>query len=195
MKRVICVKSGQKNCFARKVSSIMSTVFLAGVLLAAAATCFYSPVCSAETVCPWARIVKENVPLYADVNCDKTVFILEKSYYVEIVEESDKTFLVSVMQNDAGFPQILGYVRKIEVERCTVAPITPVYPTVKLIVTADSAQLKLSPLPSAENVIAAINTQSISYYGKVNNYGITWYYVYCGGKFGYVQSDSVSARK
>lgn len=163
-------------------------ILLAAVLL----NCSSALPSYAETVCPWARIVSDNVPLYADESCSKTVFILEKSYYVEITEELDKTYLVSVMRNEAGFPQIVGYVRKAETERCRVEPIAPYYPTVKVIVTADSAQLKLSPLPSAENVVAAINTQYLSYYGQINNYGITWYYVYYGGKFGYVQNDSVS---
>ncbi len=193
MKQSCQCNSGNKHNFKTAVILIITAVICCMILLSLTASLIFIPKAQAETVCKWARIVSENVPLYADESCNKTVFLLEKSYYVEILEELDKTYLVAVMQNEAGFPQIVGYVRKIESERCTVAPLTPYYPTVKLLVTADSAQLKLSPLPSAENVIAAINTQSLSYYGKVNNYGITWYYVYYGGKFGYVESDSVSA--
>lgn len=146
----------------------------------------------ADTVYGWARIVKDSVNLFADENCEKTMFILEKSYYVEILQELDRVYMVEVMQNKAGFPSILGYVRKIEVTPTEVAPISPIYPTEQLYVTADSAPLKLLPTPSAENVIVATTTQKLSYYGKLTHYGKSWYYVCCGGKFGYVEVSNVS---
>lgn len=154
--------------------------------------CFAPPVNAyAETTYYWARIVKDNVNLYATDELDKVIFVLEKSYYVEILTEQDNKLFVSVMSNGDGFPTVCGYVRKIEVELCEVPPLSPVYPTVKLTVTADSAQLKLLPLPSSENVVAAVNSQKLSYYGRVNSYGTTWYYVYVGGKFGYVEKSAV----
>lgn len=146
----------------------------------------------ADTVYGWARIVKDSVNLYADENCDKTMFILEKSYYVEILEELDRVYMVQVMENKTGFPSLLGYVRKIEVTPTEVAPLTPLYPTEQLHVTADSAPLKLLPTPSSENVIVATTTQKLSYYGKLTYYGKNWYYVCCGGKFGYVDANNVS---
>lgn len=146
----------------------------------------------AETPYTWARVTKDSVNLYATETLEKVMFVLEKSYYVEIISEQDDSLFVSVMNNAADFPTVCGYVRKIEVELVDVPPIAPIYPTVKLTVTGDSAQLKLLPLPSAENVLAAVNSQQLSYYGKVNYYGTIWYYVYVGGKFGYVEKANVT---
>ena len=139
----------------------------------------------------WARIVKDSVYLYAEEESSKQMFILEKSYYVRILDEGDKMLHVSVMQNEPNFPQITGYVRRADVELTSSAPATPYYPTVRLTVTADSAALRLSPSTNASNVITATNTQKVSYYGKLEN-GRSWYYVCFGDKFGYVDVNSVS---
>lgn len=140
----------------------------------------------------WARIVKDNVYLYAEQESSKQMFMLEKSYYVQILDVSDNMLHVSVMQNEANFPQITGYIKRTDAELCTVAPLTPYYPTVRLTVTADSAALRLSPSTSADVVITATNTQKVSYYGKLEN-DKKWYYVCFGDKFGYVDVNSVSA--
>ena len=140
----------------------------------------------------WARIVKDYVYIYAEQDLNKQMFILEKSYYVEILESGENVLHVSVMQNETNFPQITGYVKRTDVELCAVAPLTPYYPTVRLTVTADSAVLRLSPSTSASFVITATNTQKVSYYGRVENER-DWYYVCFGDKFGYVDVNSVSA--
>ena len=155
--------------------------------------CFY-PIGGvyAETDCPWARIVKDNVNLYTDESLERVMFTLEKSYYVKIISEQDNTLFVSVINNNDDFPTICGYVRRIETEACEIPPLSPVYPAVQLTVTEDSAPLKLMPLPSAENVIVAVNGQKLNYYGKISSYGTTWYYVYAGGRFGYVERTKAS---
>ena len=140
----------------------------------------------------WARITQENVYLFADEACDKMMFKLEKSYYVEILDVLDKTYQVAVMQSGGSFPTVMGYVRKIEATPCEIAPLSPVYPTERIYVTTDSAQLKLLPVASSETVIAATTTQYLSYYGSISYYGRDWYYVYCAGKFGYVDVSNVS---
>ena len=140
----------------------------------------------------WARVLKDYVYLYAEQDLSKQMFILEKSYYVEILESVDNVLHVSVMQNEANFPQITGYVKRTDVELCAVAPLTPYYPTVRLTVTSDSATLRLSPSTSASIVITATNTQKVSYYGKVIG-DKDWFYVCFGDKFGYVDPHSVSA--
>ena len=147
----------------------------------------------------WARIVKDYVYLYAEEESNKQMFMLEKSYYVRILDEGDKMLRVAVMDNETNFPQITGYVKRTDVELCSVAPLAPYYPTVRLSVTADSAALRLSPSTSASLVITATNTQKVSYYGKVEN-GRDWYYVCFGDKlgekysysFGYVDVNCVS---
>lgn len=142
----------------------------------------------------WARIVKDNVYLYAEAESSKQMFVLEKSYYVQILDEEGNMLHVSVMQNETNFPQITGYVKRTDVELCTVDPAAPYYPTVRLTVTADSAALKLSASTAATSVITATNTQKVSYYGKLQN-DKTWYYVCFGDKFGYVDASCVSEPK
>lgn len=140
----------------------------------------------------WIRIVKDDVCLFSDEQCQNPLFKLEKSYYAQILDTLDDVYQVAVMQNKAGFPSVLGYVRKIEATPVEVAPLSPVYPTEQIYVTADSAPLKLLPSAASEIVIVATTTQRMSFYGRLTYYG-EWYYVYCGGKFGYVDAKNVSA--
>lgn len=147
----------------------------------------------AETTVRWVRVIKDDVHLYSTSDSNKIMFTLEKSYYVEVLSDVDGMYFVAVMQNDKDFPRITGYVRKSEVKICDVTPLAPYYPTVKISVTSSSAAIKLSPLPSANTELTATNTQQLSYYGKMDYYGIDWYYVYYAGTFGYVQTTFVSA--
>lgn len=171
---------------------MVKKILLACLMICAVICGSFTRAAYAEAEYSWARIEKNGITLYATENLDKPLFELEKSYYVEILETVNNAYMVTVMPNTTGFPAILGYVRKSEVKPVEVTPLTPVYPTEQLYVTADSAQLKLLPLASSQNVIVAPATQKMSYYGKLGYYGNDWYYVYCGGKFGYVQTESVS---
>lgn len=155
--------------------------------------CISKPTANAEYTYGWARVEKDNVNLYATPTSSKIIVTLEKSYYLEILDETNNMLFVSVMENKDGFTKICGYVYTNEVKLIDEQPLSPLYPTVKLIVTADSAPLKLSPVPSAETVVIATNTQSLFYYGKIYNYNKTWYYVSYAGKFGYVESTTVNA--
>ncbi len=145
----------------------------------------------AETV-EWARILEDDVYLFATDSDAQRNFVLEKSYYVEILGETERMYLVAVMQNTTDFPRITGYVYKSQVTLCPVPPISPYYPTVKLTVTAGSAALRLSPISSAMSTLTAINSQQLSYYGSIVSYGTTWYYVQYAGSFGYVDSSLVT---
>lgn len=149
----------------------------------------------AEAEYNWARVTKNDVYLYADEKCERALFELEKSYYIEVLDTIDNVYMVTVMQNKTGFPSLLGYVRKIEVKATEVTPLNPLYPTEQIVVIGDSAQLKLLPMNSSENVIVATTSQKLSYYGALTYYGKDWYYVYCGGKFGYVEQSAVSKPK
>lgn len=171
------------------MTKIIAVVMLLLIALYLALPC--KLVASAEEY-SWARIVKDDVNLYADENCDKLLFTLEKSYYVEILQTLSNVYQVSVMQNKEGFPTIVGYVRKIEATPVEAAPLQPLYPTEQIYVTSDSAQLKLLPLASSENVVVATTTQKLNYYGTTSYYGKQWYYVYYAGKFGYVEVSNVS---
>lgn len=140
----------------------------------------------------WVRITSGEVCLYANCENSKALFELQKSYYLQVLGEENGMYLVCVMQNESDFPQISGYVWKAEVEKCEEEPIPPYYPTEKITVNADSAPIKLSPVPSAQTMITVTNTQKVSFYGQITSYNQKWYYVYYGGKFGYVTADAVT---
>ncbi len=146
----------------------------------------------AQTTVQWVRVVDDDVCLYATDDSAKIICLLEKSYYLSVLSEGDKMYLVAVMGEQTDFPQISGYVWKTAVEPCDKTPVAPLYPTVKLVVCDDSASVKLSPVPSAETLIVATNTQQVSYYGKIVSYNREWYYIYYAGRFGYVLADSVT---
>ena len=146
----------------------------------------------ADTAIQWVRVEEDEVRLYANSDSTKAICKLQKSYYLQIWGEENGMYLVSIMQNEAGFPTITGYVWKMEVKACDKTPIPPYYPTETLTVSANSAQLRLSPVPSAETVITVTNTQKVSFYGDITSYGQTWYYVCYFGKFGYVTADTVT---
>ena len=141
----------------------------------------------------WARVTTDNVYLYADMDTKQRLFELSKSYYVSIVGQTDTLYQVAVMpQGNADFVQIVGYVYKSDLSLVKDAPVSPIYPTVKLTVTADSAELKLSPTPNASTTCAVLNSQQLCYYGKVVSYGTTWYYARYAGHFGYVEASKVT---
>lgn len=148
----------------------------------------------AEGEC-WARITREDTYLYATEDCSKQMFMLEKSYYVQILESLDKTYFVKVDCQDKNFPPLCGYVLKNQVRVCDDLPIAPLYPTEKLVVNGNSATLRLSPTPSAEVVLVATNTQTVCYYGNIVAYGLDWYYVYFAGQFGYILAEQVTSPK
>lgn len=140
----------------------------------------------------WARIVDDDVYLYSNADGATRCFVLEKSYYVEILGEEDNMYRVSVMQNDRDFPKITGYVYRNSVTPCA-PPVAPYYPTEKVTVTRGSASVRLSPTQNAQTEIVALNSQQLSYYGSLLSYGTKWYYVYYGDVLGYVEADTVSA--
>ena len=142
----------------------------------------------------WARVVNDGVYLYADADTKQKLFELEKTYYLAIVDKTDSMYQVAVMpENAAEFVQIVAWVRKSDVLLCSDEPASPIYPTTKLTVTADSVDLKLSPLPSSSASLAILNMQQVCYYGKITNYGKTWYYVRYAGRFGYVDASALTA--
>ncbi len=165
-------------------------VILAAVMSAACAL-FCTLVC-AEEMPAWVRVTEENVKLYTNANTGKVTCILEKSYYLEVLGETDGFYLVSVMNNTAAFPKITGYVKTDSVDVCTAQPAAPYYPNVLLRVDTDSAGIYFSPLSSAELILTAVNTQEMSYYGSIVSEGKTWYYVCYCGRFGYVPSENVT---
>ena len=146
----------------------------------------------AETA-SWARILKDGVYLYKTETVDQPLFVLEKSYYVSVLQDLDTVLQVEVIpNNDTEFVPIVGFVLRNEVSMCGTPPVEPYYPAEVLTVTADSADIKMSPVPSSTSIVAALNMQPLYYYGIQEYYGVTWYYVRYAGRFGYVDARSVS---
>lgn len=150
-------------------------------------TCLNGSIAQASTP-QWVRIVDDNVKLYTNANASKVTFELVKSYYLVVTAEVNGYYRVELMGNTLLFPTIVGYVNKNDVQEVTETPVNPLYPEETLYVNSDSALLRLSPLDSAEVVITATNTQSVSFYGEITSQGETWYYVYYCGRFGYAPS-------
>ena len=165
-------------------------VLIVAILLSLMITCI--KLVYAETS-EWARIVSDEVYLYADETGKQKLFQLAKSYYVNVIGRTNDMYQVAVMPDDNDFVQVIGWAYISELTPCASMPVAPVYPTVKLTVTADSVELKLSPVPSANTTCAVLNMQQVCYYGKLTSYSKTWYYVRYAGRFGYVEASAVTA--
>ena len=143
----------------------------------------------------WARILKDDVYLYKSADVSKPLFVLEKSYYVQIVQELDSMYKVVVIPSangDTDFVNIFGYVRKNEVSMCATPPIEPYYPAIKLSITANSTVLKEFDENASTQGWIVYNPEQMCYYGKRVIDGSTWYYVWCVNQVGYVEASAVS---
>lgn len=171
------------------------TRILAVVLLSLTLSCIVYPhvTAKAEDNYEWVRVNGDGVFLYANNYSQKILCILQDTYYLRVIKSEDTMLFVSLMGEQSDFPAITGYVWATQVKKVKSTPLTPHYPTEYLTVNADSAAVKLSPLPSAETLVVATNTQKVCFYGEIVSYGETWYYVYFAGKFGYVRSAQVTA--
>ncbi len=141
----------------------------------------------------WVRITDGNTELYTNASTLKVTCLLEKSYYVKVIDEKSDYYLVELMSNTELFPKITGYVLKNRVTVADSTPQYPYYPTETVKVKENSAPVRFSPLDNAEIMVVATNTQTMSYYGKINGSGKVWYYVYYNNIFGYVESTDVTA--
>lgn len=141
----------------------------------------------------WVRVTDDNTELYTNASTLKVTCKLEKSYYLKVIGEKSTYYLVELMNNTELFPKITGYVLKNRVTLVTEQPQYPYYPTETVKVNTDSAAIRFSPLDNADTIVVATNTQTMSYYGKINGSGKLWYYVYYNGIFGYVESTDVTA--
>lgn len=143
----------------------------------------------------YVRVIQDDVPLYTNAEIKKVTCLLEKSYYLTVIEEIDDFYKVEIMGGDKLFPKIVGYVQRQLVEQENLQPVAPLYPTVSVTVQTSSASVYFSPLTSSDILVVATNTQQMSYYGKVIDQVTTWYYVYFNGYFGYVDSANVTTPK
>ena len=140
----------------------------------------------------WARVLNESVYLYKSANINQPLFLLEKSYYVQIIQEMDNMYQVAVIPNDTDFVYIVGYVRQNDVSLCSTPPVAPYYPAVKVTVTVDSTIMKKFDESTSAPAWAVFNAEQMRYYGKRVISGATWYYVWYADQFGYVEASAVS---
>ena len=143
----------------------------------------------------WARIVKDDVYLYKSADVSKPLFVLEKSYYVQIVQELDGMYKVAVIPSangDTDFVNIYGYVRRNDVSLCANPPVEPYYPAIKLNMTVNSTVLKEFDENASAQGWIVYNPEQMCYYGKHIIDGTTWYYVWCVNRVGYVEASAVS---
>lgn len=181
------------RCKTSNFGKILATIFASICLLPMLTALQCSKIQAYAEEAKYVRILDEGVCLFASEGSSKVLFTLEQTYYLEVVEETENSYCVAVMDGSVGYPQIIGYVFKNEVDSQTEVPALPHYPQVKIAVSENSATLRLSPTPSAQVVATALNTQRMSYYGSIFGYDKLWHYVWYCGKFGYVEASEVSA--
>lgn len=179
-------------CVLLAVAAVVALAALASVITVPPSITPFAQMAIAEDAAGWARVVAEDVYLFVTEDDTQRLFVLEKSYYLQIRQETERMYLVFIIPGEAC-PTISGYVLKTQVTLCAVPPLTPYYPAVTVTVQTGSAPLRLSPLPSAASEISALDRQTLHYYGAIESYGSTWYYVYYGGKHGYVNAGDVTA--
>jgi hypothetical protein len=147
---------------------------------------------SADTY-TWVRIMDDATNLYTNPSEIKVTLVLEKSYYLRVLDTLEQFYQVQLFDGANGFLPITGYVLKDKVALCDTIPLSPTYPTVTVTVSANSTALYFSPLNSSQMLIVATNTQQMNFYGRIQQNDITWYYVRYGNVFGYVDSRNVTA--
>jgi len=181
------------DCYKLRMKKAIAAFIISTIVMSIGLFIFVLPTAQAQTTCSWARVIANNVKIYATQNGQKALFLLQKSYYLRILADEGDMLMVALMENENGFVQITGYVYTSEVDLVVAQPEPPYYPMEKIIVTADSTPIRLSATPNATTVITATNTQQLYYYGSITSYNTLWHYVYYGGKFGYVLADTVSS--
>jgi len=160
------------------------------LLLCFVGICTLPPIARAST--KYVRVTQDGVKLYTNAETKKVTCLLEKSYYLVVLEEADQFVKVQLMGQGKDFPKIVGYVESSCVEMQEDEPTLPLYPTEYVTVQSSGARLYFLPLQSSDVQMVATNTQRLAYYGKIESDGSTWYYVYFSGCFGYVRQEDVT---
>lgn len=145
----------------------------------------------------YARAI-ESTNLYRLANNDSItniICLVEKSYFVEIISETDNYYKVN-------YNNISGYVKKNEVKKVTTTPSTPFPYNIRLVI-ANPCNLRSSPTNRAttNNIITTLqaNESNIIFIGRIFSEeaidfgGTTWYYVNYQGSYGYIYNKYVKS--
>ena len=146
----------------------------------------------------YAQIISSGEFLYRydvyDTHYDNLICLLENTYYVEILGETEDAYRVNY--NGVG-----GYVKHTTVRKVKGTPITP-YPTdIRLLTYSKNCYLRSTPQVNNDNKISILpaNCESLKYIGKtlgetVEDFGKnTWYYVEYLNVKGYIYSSYVTS--
>lgn len=147
----------------------------------------------AQSSC-YARIVSNGAYFYRnaidDNNFENIYCVLEKTYFVEIIEKINDDFYM------ARYFNLMGYVKSQNVLRVSGTPKNP-FPS-NVSITVANAKCNLRKYPEInDNVVSVIpaNSTSLSYIGKmygseaVDYMGNIWYFVEYYGVYGYIYSN------
>lgn len=143
----------------------------------------------------YARATNGNVNLYklstTNDSIDNIICIIEKTYFVEIISESDIDYKVN-------YNGVTGYVKKDDVVPVSGTPTTP-YPVNINLVVGSNCNLRKTPTTksTASNIVSTIpkGETNIVFIGRVFSEevidfgGTTWYYVAYNGEKGYIYNQ------
>jgi len=141
----------------------------------------------------WYRITSDDVIFFTHpVDHDGyKLFLLEKTYYLYALSETDGFLQIQLFDNQNGFVKVVGYVQKSQVEKCNQQPDLPHYPTETLNVKQSNAILKAKPNANAQDIAVCLVGQSVNFYGRAWQ-SDDWYYVKYQNDFGYVHKKQLS---
>ena len=157
--------------------------------------CNQSIDCEVFAVSQYARAT-ESTNLYRLSENDaleNVICIVEKSYFVEIISETESYYKVN-------YNNISGYVKKNEVKKVTSTPSTPFPYNIKIVIDSD-CNLRSTPTIKSptNNILTTLksNESDITFIGRIFSDeaidfgGTTWYYVNYQGYYGYVYNKYV----
>jgi len=137
-----------------------------------------------------------NLYKYSENNSTENIICLvEKSYFVEIISESNDYFRVN-------YNGISGYVKKNEVKEVNNTPSTPFPYNIKITLESD-CNLRTTPTSksSINNIITTLKAgeSNFTFIGRIfgdeaiDFGGTTWYYVNFQGNYGYIYNKYVKS--
>ena len=142
----------------------------------------FAPALAAETADGYARVLREDVYLYAEPQEESGLFILPRTYFVKITGEAGDYYRVEYLTGTDAAP-VRGYCRTGDVEPVDYIPEAPflLYET-EVTFTAGDAGLPADFI--TEYTVPA------AFYGTFYYGSSVYYYVCLDGKFGYVPANS-----
>lgn len=167
--------------FKKKIAAIAILLFII-LLLAASAFPAFLPAFAAEegTDTGYARVVQEDVYLYAAPQSDSGLFILPRTYFVRLTGQAGGYYSVEYL---SGTNAVQGYCRTEDLEPVDYIPETPFleYET-EVTFTAGSGDLP-------DGFITEYSVPA-SFYGTFYYGSSVYYYVSIGGETGYVPASA-----